>query len=62
MLIASVVYFGFIVLIAGCGIYLTRVGATTGHLVASAAGAFGCVLVAAAAAITVTLSNVMGQI
>ena len=62
MLIASVLYFGFIVLTTGCGIFLTRVGTTSGHLVASAAGAFGCVLAAAAATIAISLSNVLGSI
>ena len=62
MLTAAALYFGVIVLATGCGIYLTRVGTTTGHLLASAAGAFGCVLVAAAAAIMITMSTVMVSI
>lgn len=61
MLVASVLYIGFIVLTTGCGLYLGRVGTNSGHLVASAAGVFGCVLVAAAATITLSLSDALGS-
>lgn len=57
MLTVPLLYFGFIVLMTGCGILVTRVGTTTGHLLASAVGAFACVLIAAAVTIALSLSS-----
>lgn len=62
MIAASVLFFVFILFVTGCGIVLTKVGTTSGHLVASAAGAFGCVLASAAATIVISLSGVLRPI
>lgn len=56
MMFASIVFFVFVLFVIGCGIALTKVGTTSGHLVASAAGAFGFVLVSAAVTILMSLS------
>lgn len=62
MMMTTMLYFAFIATLTGGGVYLTRLGTTSGHYVASAAGAFGCVLAAAAATVALTLSNLMGPI
>lgn len=62
MIAATLLYFGFIVILTGGGVFLTKVGTTSGHLVASAVGAFGCVLVAAAATLTLGMSGVVGSL
>ena len=59
MVTASVLYFGFIMLMTGCGVFLNRVGTSTGHLLASAAGTLGCVLVTAAVTIALSLSDAL---
>ncbi len=62
MLSASVLYFGFILLVTGGGIALTRVGTNSGHILASAAGAFGCILAAALAAIVMSVASGLGTV
>lgn len=58
---ASLLYIGFLALATGGGLFLTRVGTTSGHLMASAAGAFGCVLAVAAATLALGFS-VLGSV
>ncbi|MEO7349436.1 MAG: hypothetical protein ABIW32_06235 [Terrimesophilobacter sp.] len=59
MMMVTMLYFSFILIITAGGVFLTRLGTTSGHFVALAAGAFGCVLLAAAATIAVTMTTVM---
>ncbi len=61
MLTASMLYFVFLVLVTVGGVVLTKIGMSSGHLLASGAGVFGCILASAAATITLSLSTTLGQ-